>query len=330
MTGRPAQRRAPSVSDLMEEVDALLSADRFGVAQRTLEEWLPEALLSEVLRAHTRVTPAYGVHYTTVTAAANILETGGFRMYNTESSKDPLEGAVLDRDAVFGYLRRRHPWLPSPMQESASPRARAAYAFCAFPADARSEGGKPEDDLVRWRLYGDDGRGCSIKFNLRQEVLPMFRMNYTKSDDYGADRLPKALAGMEPLSEAIADTGRHFEPLPSDRRSDFRGTVKDAVELLLNWYRHLVKDRHYEDEDEIRALYVDGDDERIGFDVQGGLIRRFVEGPILSDCLQSGSSITIGPAVRDPHVVSAYLIRCLKEARCRNTAIAISRAPYRS
>lgn len=330
MTGGSAQRRVPSVSGLLEEVTARLKANRIGVAQRILEEWLPETLLFEVLRAHEKETPAYGVHYTTVAAGANILRTGGFRMYNTESSSDPLEGAVLDRDAVFDYLRRRHRWLPASPPDPDSPKARAAYAFCAFPANTPPAGGRPEDDLVRWRLYGDDGRGCSIKFNLQQNAFPMFRMNYTKREDYGIHRLPKTLLRLVPLSDAIAEIGRHFEPLPVDQRSRFRVAVKDAVDLFLSWYRHLVKDRHYEDEAEIRTLYVDGDEDRIGFDVQGSLIRRFVEGPRIRDCMQSGSSITIGPAVRDPHVVRAYLSRCLDKAGCRDTTATISRAPYRS
>lgn len=330
MTERHSGLQEPGVSALLHEVHTRLSTGQIEEARHILEQRLPNVLLLEMLPLLDVATPAYGVHYTTVSAAVSILRTGGFRMYNTESSRDPLEGAVLDREAVYDHLRSRHEWLPEPPENSDSSAPRTAYAFCAFPGDAGPEGRKPEDDLVRWRLYGDDGRGCSIKFNVSSAGFPMYTMNYTRIGDYRPDRLPKSLPAMVLLSDRIGVIGRSLESLPVEHRAPLRSTVRDSVNFFLNWYRHLVKDRHYSDEKEIRALKIVGKRMRVEYHAEGSLVRRFVRGPRVLDGLPSRSAITVGPAVRDSHVAAAYLRRCLVAAGCTDTAVTTSDAPYRS
>lgn len=330
MTQRLSGSRDLGVSGLLRVVDTLLRANHIEAARHTLEERLPNVLLLEMVPLLDVATPAYGVHYTTVNAAVSILRTGGFRMYNTESSRDPLEGAALDRKAVYDHLRSRHEWLPELPEDSYPSKPQTAYAFCSFPGDVGSEGSKPEDDLVRWRLYGDDGRGCSIKFNVPPAALPMYTMNYTKTGDYRRDRLPKSLPSIVLLGDRVGAIGRSLESLSVGHREPFHSAVRDSVHFFLNWYRHLVKDRHYSDEKEIRALEIVGRRSRVEYHAEGSLVRRFVRGPRVRDCLRSRSAITVGPAVRDPHVAAAYLRRCLIAAGCTDTAVTTSDAPYRS
>lgn len=330
MTERSSGLGDSGVSALVQEVGALLRTNRIEEARLTLEERLPNVLLLEMQPLLDRATPTYGVHYTTLTAAASILDTGGFRMYNTESFNDPTEGASLDRKAVVDHLRGRYEWLPEPVDDSDSTRPGTAYAFCAFPVDTDSEGEQPEDDLVRWRLYGDDGRGCSIKFNVPPGTLSMYTMNYTRIADYRKECLPKSLPSIACLGDRIGEIGRSVASLPVEHRARFGSVVMDSVNFFLNWYRHLVKDRHYRDEREIRALEIVGNGKRVEYHAERRRVRRFVTGPRIRDCLRSRSLITVGPNVRYPRVVAAYLRRCLAEAGCTDTAVATSDAPYRS
>lgn len=320
----------PEVSVLLHDTLALTKKGRFSEASLLWKKQLPDALLHDVLSSPEE-TPAYAVHYTTVSAAASILKTGRFRMYNTESSSDPQEGAVLDECAVLTYLRSQHKWLSVPPRAVGSSIPSAAYALCAFPSgNGSTEGSTSEDDLIRWRLYGNDGRGCSISFNVAAAGLQMHRIGYTRGDDYRQDQLPTALPVLHRLSCALGTVRPTLGVLPAEHRDAFHHVIGLAVRYFLRWFRHLVKDRHYRDEKEVRALEIVGNEERVGYDADAGLVRRFVNGPRVRDCLRSGSLITVGPTVRDPHVVKAYLIRCLGDARCPDTAVEVSTAPYRS
>lgn len=97
--------------------------------------------------------------------------------------------------------------------------------------------GELDDNLTMWRLYGDDAKGVSIKFNIHKEKL--------NSEFY-----------LAPISYSENEE-THFELdiikqlLTQKHKGDWKFTIK-------NWHiwKHFFKKHIYSDEKEVRLLYI--------------------------------------------------------------------------
>ena len=323
MTATPRAAPMRRVLDLVDAVARELTEGGTDRAHRLLEEALFGALLHDGLQEHRETKPC-AVHYTTLEATLAILNTGGFRMYNIETSNDPLEGQVLKIEEFLRKVSRRYSWLPL------IPDAPGldAYVLSAIAQSANSSHLTIEDDLVWWRLYGHDGRGCSIRFNTEIDRFPMYRVRYAGRSIHSGEP-PEDTPAARRVEEALAILVRHIgETLHESER--LRDHVARVVSDFVVNYAYLVKDRYFRSEHEVRAVSVSPDPSGVGFEVNAGAPRRrFVNGPRLRECLRSGSAITIGPSVRHPRLVRAYIEKRLAEEGCGHTDVRISEARYR-
>ena len=324
MTTGPGAASMRRVLDLVDAVARDLTAGEPDRAHRLLEESLFGALLYDGLQEH-RETEPWAVHYTTLDATLAILDSGGFRMYNIETSNDPLEGQVLPIEEFFRNASRQYSWFP-PVPHR---RGLDAYVLSAIARDANSSHRSIDDDLVWWRLYGHDGRGCAIRFNTEVDRFPMYRVRYPAPPNRGGDTTRDTTPGIRRGEEALKILDGYLGSALGESEQ-LRHLAAQAVSDFLMNYAYLVKDRHYRAEHEVRAVSISPVSASVEFEVDDGAPRRrFVNGPRLRDCLRSGSAITIGPSVRQQRMVRAYIERRLADEGCGHTKVHISEARYR-
>lgn len=324
MTAAPGVAPMRRVLDLVDAAERELTEGGTDRAHRLLKESLFGALLRDGLQDH-RETEPWAVHYTSLDATLAILDTGGFRMYNIETSNDPLEGQVLGIEGFLHRVSRQYSWLP------AIPHRRGldAYVLSAIAPGPKSFYESIDDDLVWWRLYGHDGRGCAIRFNTQVDRFPMYQVRYLARSNRGGNSTGNTTPGVLRVEEALKILDGRLKGALGELKELPNHSACAISDFLMN-YTYLVKDRHYRAEHEVRAISISPVPDSVEFEVDnGGPRRRFVNGPRLRECLRSGSSITIGPSVRQPRMVRAYIERCLAENGCGHTRVHISEARYR-
>ena len=250
-------------------------------------------------------------HYTSVEAIISMLQVdgGGLRLSDSSTMNDPEEGqATRDGRAVLHQLEREYG------EESWLWRRYGSANVCCF---VGIEGGGEQDidagnDLLFWRLYGNECRGVSIAMDTHkaQELV------------YSAV-VQKVIYADEPrMMFDIAAVSSLLEELDELRKAACEGGVWDQIcdeaiqecDLLMA-QRFLWKRPHFEMEREYRAVAftTEGEDNASedsrfssrGLHVQYGRICRYVQLPPLNceAILTTGSQITIGSNVAKPEEV---------------------------
>ena len=247
------------------------------------------------------------VHYTSWEHALAILNEPQpvLRSYNYERTNDPQEGRLWRR--VWDGLKNKAAWfdrfLPSYDQTLLSSGRSTGSTFgCCFSAG----GPGVEDNLTFWRLYGNDGKGCSFKVSSR---LPhTYKVRYL--DERGENR-----NGNEELDRQVGSwlcdlltRGKELvEQFWAAGRKDVASGMAGSMRKVLGGYNHLVKSSYFEDEKEWRMIDVFPTDTVLYDPDEVGVVRRYVSGPSLKDGLITGSSITVGPQVPNGGAARAYV-----------------------
>ena len=163
------------------------------------------------------------------------------------------------------------------------------------------------DDLNFWRLYGNDGDGCS--FMVPVQSNGMYRVRY-----YGSEgRSDNENAGTDDLiielfAQLLQIGQRVVEGSPKNELPRVVHVVAKNLRRLRAAYRHLAKNHYYQNEREWRMVKVTPEPTDIRFDITDDrLVKRYVNGPLWKDLLLSGSVITIGPCVRNRAAAVAYM-----------------------
>jgi len=259
-------------------------------------------------------------HYTSWENTLAILteEQPVIRSYNYERTNDPQEGRLWRR--VWGTMKEDAEWfdrfLPAYDQTLlASGRSTGTTFGCCFSAG----GPGVEDNLTFWRLYGNDGKGCSFKVTSR---LPhTYKVRYL--DERGKNR-----NGDEELDRQVGywvydllTGGRELvKRFWAAGRKDVASGMAWRIRKVLGGYNHLVKSSYFEDEKEWRMIDVFPTDTVLYDADEAGVVRRYVPGLPLEHGLITGSSITVGPQVPNggaargyvEHLVEAYVERMVK------------------
>lgn len=161
-----------------------------------------------------------------------------------------------------------------------------------------------EDDLTYWRLYGNNGNGCSFKIS-RSFNEHIYKVRYRdrnesdkKEDEEVAERLNKLIAVCQEAVNAA----------PKEYRYIVGGTAAELLFRIIHSYFHLIKHVAYENEREWRMINVLPQPSAVRFDTtSGNVIKRYVEGATLEKMLSSGSLITVGPTVPNHGAARAYI-----------------------
>lgn len=264
-------------------------------------------------------------HYTSLEALISMLQdpSGGLRLSDSSTMNDPDEGKTTRDGRIFEKLLKEHPGKDSWLLK----RYEAAHICCFVGVTNEGQGSGEDaaleagDDLLFWRLYGNQGRGVSLTIppHYAKELVDaavVQRVTYRDEPPIETD-----LTSIANLLRDLDDLKR--QAIEEDAWDTIRPEVIPAFDRLFG-QRFLHKRSHYEMEREYRAVVFVGTDDGActaaprlsarGLHVQYGLVRSYVQIPEL-DCqriLTTNSRITIGRNVPESKDAKRALARLLK------------------
>ncbi len=263
-------------------------------------------------------------HYTSLAAATSMMrglangEETTLRLYDSAHCNDPGEGNFLVSEFSSSGKYR---WLEQGSE------AGHAYITSFVEGEGLTDVG---DDLVFWRSYGDNGKGCSLTLDVPQILLRRVK--------YGQSGMAEARRRILPVLDAVA-------PLAQDN-DDFSKAISGTIWGGLESVRYLYKEQAYHHEKECRVLKPgnptarEPDNVRFEiFDQDGAPFRvrhyREYRELALKKLLGSGSKLVLGPSIRDRYSIRLYFEHLKRRARkwdlgLNNFEIAQSTIRYRS
>ena len=282
------------------------------------------------------------LHYSTLESFYSIMDTARLRFTSVKSTNDPSEFLfgkdVLDRallEALEGATAAERSIINEAIL-SAKTQDFRAFVFCMSEAlgDEAEVG-----ELSQWRLYGADGLGIGLVFDVsnsqRQNLLQRLT-SIPRLVTYGeAD-------GMALVKQEIRAFLDGIHTLPADTQTYLRENPSAAGGYLSNcifWLPSVIKHKAYRHEREVRLIRGDIG-ESAGNPLvfyEKGLIRRpAIELPISDFSENSPQShhaspirkVIIGPSGDQSAIEDS--IRFFLEARNWNLEIARSDIPYRA
>ena len=253
------------------------------------------------------------VHYTAWKSAMNMFDPNQqspvIRMYNYEQANDPEEGKIRPPEWRALEEQARENWLDEFLKKDDRWREEIEFGStygCSFSSGLS---GSVEDDLTYWRLYGNDGQGCSLKIST-SHGMGVYKVRYRDRKFKDRSELEKnedndVAERLRMLFEAGKKT---VDRAPAGEYRDIVGrTVAEVLLQVLYGYYHLVKHLAYADEKEWRMIRVMPRPGDIRYDTASeNLVRRYIDGPALGKLLISQSSIIIGPTVLNRGAARAY------------------------
>ena len=294
--------------------------------RNALTEVLPDIQRLHEVQEDSDDGKAKGVHYTTIGVLMQLLQpeaaatAGTIRLYDSMHLNDPDEGNYLPRrisaESQFAWLADQREILS--LDQYGNSVNEIAY-MASFVA-----GDKAADNLVFWRTYGREGRGCSIVCSLEpknvQKVL------------YGND-VDKAIDLLRPILDAITPIAT-----ANTNNESIAALLAETVWSSMRSILYLYKSGAYDYECERRCVLLSSEvkPNEISYEYQEQplempRIRHYVERPHLSfnDLLPSGSLITIGPCVPQPTHVRRRLREISGRTLDGRPEIRRSEIPYR-
>ena len=271
-----------------------------------------QGIRSRIEERHCIATAAENVtvwvtHYTSLSAVTSMLrelvdgQKAVLRLYDTLHCNDPDEGNHLVRELSsndgYGWLARE---------------SSVGHAYITSFVSGQ-DGIDMSDDLVFWRTYGKDGKGCSLTVAVRADLLRL--VFYRRCDiETTKQMILPVLEVVAPLARADASCAE---------------LISAAIWKHLEGIRYLYKAEAYHHENEHRiaipAASSDIDPNRIQFqpyEADGPVVevRHYyeIDGLALGQILSSGSKLMLGPAVKDSYSVCLYLNDLKRRARIQN------------
>ena len=209
-----------------------------------------------------------------------------------------------------------------------------------------------------WRMYGNNGEGCSLKVIKRDELkssdgnrsqeieaIPiygkfrMYKVRYRNGVHSGGGRKGsfRRTAAERNEDQMVANRLKGIfdlgEKIVNNLGKDdiyLRRIVAGGLRQILYGYYHLVKDKAYAVENEWRMIKVMPDLNTIRFDKQSrNSVKRYIEGPRLNDLLITNSTVTIGPTVPNRGAARAYLEYLAKKKGIEGVKVVNSDKTYR-
>ena len=283
------------------------------------------------------ISALYLAHYTSLEAIVSMLQTadGGLRLSDTSTMNDPEEGSATVEGRMILHLLETEFGKKSWLWQRYS-----AANVCCF-VGISSEGGQSidaGDDLLFWRLYGNDCGGVSLTIppHVSRELVVgsiVDRVVYTDvaslEIDFGT--LLPLLNDLIDLRSRTLEAG-HWDNICIDVLPAFDALFKQSF---------LRKRLRYEMEKEYRSVaflsendHIEGRYVHRGQHVQYGRVRYYVQIPELSceRIFTTGSKVTIGSNVTEPDRAREALVGLInKSATAANVvSVRISNIRYRS
>ena len=274
------------------------------------------------------------VHYTTWENALNMFKQNDkdsaprkdpvLRMYSYEQSNDPDEGKIIppeweevEQDAswIKEYLGKDRYW----GEELEYERGKVIYGRgVAYGCSFSSGPDDVEDDLTYWRLYGNDGEGCSLKITLpdrRWTYNVMYKVRYRDTDfnSREEDEIDEDKKIAERLRVLFTVGKEVVDGIHEMNRNTVGKSIAKVLSQIICEYYHLIKHVAYAGEKEYRMVKAMPEVNEIEYEVLENLVKRHVGGPTLKTLLGSSSIVTIGPTVPNRSAARAYLESLVRE-----------------
>lgn len=320
----------------IQESDDAISPGAQWVSIRDHFDNAIESAIRSISNGHT-IQPENGantlkvVHYTSLANIVQILkeaqkprQKGHLRMYSSAGFNDPDEGRYLFSQSdpfAFPDLRQE--------QNSVNPEPAYAYIASFIKPDNQDEVPRAADNLVFWRSYGHDGRGCSLTLTIDPTIL--------RKIEYGRDI---AEVTWKHLSEGISSAYQAVKHLDNQvANKELDNWLGNKLMVAVQAIAYLYKSDAYQYENECRIVRGQNDaasqSPKIEFvgHPDNGATTRYIEIPELSTdpsdgMFRSGSVITLGPQVVNPEHTQADLRELIRNARIY-TKVQMSTIKYR-
>ena len=247
------------------------------------------------------------VHYTTWKHALHMFNySPNLRMYNYEQSNDPKEGKIVPPEWKKVKKKNKR-WLKKYLElwQIEEMKLGGITYGCSF--SSGSDG--VEDDLTYWRLYGNNGQGCSLKITWQSDIQ-FYKVRYRDKDFKERDNNQEDED--ELVAEQLKDLFKVGKKLVKGLPPKYKRSIGKQVALELGkvmyGYYHLIKDIAYKEEKEWRMIKVWPKLDEVQFDTSSdSLVKRYIEGPSLNKLLRSTAIVTIGPTVPNSGAARAFI-----------------------
>ena len=333
------------IKDIVNKVNQYTSDGSFGSASNFLYDTLPN-VIRRFFKSDDNIK--YLVHYTSIDVLFSILsapaekdgyfalsssdlleksdENYGFlRMYDTLNSNDPNEGYFFVNESE----KINHPFLSNHKDIWGLLESRSS-----LPAYMASFRGVSEledvDDLIFWRTYGNEGKGCAIIFPVTffpDQPLP-------QQIRYGIKSVHSTLDHLSEIFDLLEKHLDHHEILYTTN------SIPKYISSSLSPIPYLHKADAYQFEKEIRVVvsYVDLPEKSslfshlINDSLSRSRLRHFANFSELNitNILRSGSIIMLGPTAPSKENLCFVLKRRLEVLGLAGPEIFKSKIHYRS
>ena len=259
------------------------------------------------------------VHYTSISSIVSILENaenGYLRMYSTGGSNDPGEGKYVKADD-----------LPNGSSIQTLPNDSYAYVASFIKPNDRESSSRAANNLVFWRLYGNEGKGCSLAVNVTGQNLLAVQYG-RKATRNSISRLDSAVGHLLKTAGIVA--GKIGVSTQS---------LDQMIDVAMGKVRYLYKSEAYGYENECRIVETpqtigeQGIAAKFEYTSQSGqeLVKTYINHWDLTveKLFSTDSFITLGPNVPHQEETKDYMKYLLKEAGRNNTDVLCSRLEYR-
>ena len=270
------------------------------------------------------------VHYTSWENTLRILDapegrSPALRMYNYEYANDPEEGKI--KPPQWRKLEKKakdllHKYDPEGSEE----RMRGGSTYgCSFSTNGRGV----EDDLMFWRLYGNDGEGCSLK--LGSMPSGMYRVRYRDQGGRGNRKESAEDREVENRMNNLLTIGKDtIETVPDLYKVEIGRNIARVLGQVLEGYSHLVKNKAHQHEQEWRMIDVMPAREKVRYDIGSDrIVRRYIERGEVKNLFSSSSEITLGPRVPNVGAARDYIEALAIRHEIKYTKVRVSSKKYR-
>ena len=247
------------------------------------------------------------------------------RLYDTFHTNDPDEGQLVV--GPIGHAHRfskQHPQLWKLLQD----RSKLPAYVTAFRGIRKIE---DADNLVFWRTYGREGKGCALVFPISflDHCTPVLEVQY------GEERIKSALENLSTVFDGLSSATSIQEHGLLYSTGDVPKYVTSALSPIP--YLHKSKDFRFENEVRVVMPYVDlfPNDlscHQVPDSASGAKLRHFAHLPALAilNLLRTDSVLYLGPAVPSKKNLAFVIKRRLHHFGLVGTDIRPSKIGYQS
>ena len=334
-----AARSDRRLGERKEDARRVLSEDVYPSLRAILEDITARTLSRdhEVPIANGSGFDGSVVHYTGLDVLLSILDKpdeplGEKFLWLTDTvySNDPGEGRFL-----LSNLEKGYPEVFSGMSPS--------VYITSFITSRKSS--RTQDDLIFWREYGREGRGCSIKIQSPSFLSMDTQLGIGDQNYLRVHPVVYLKSKVDRLAESIGTILKEIDPLIkfswptiSTQQNEVLSRIRNELWDSLGPLPYLYKSDAYQHERELRVIMradtdVPKKDVKFNWSTANGdlKIRRYVEHPALSasSIMKSGTKITIGPTVQHPEHVLTAISDLLVQKNIRGVDVELSKIDYR-